>query len=298
MSQPAFMCSRAAHERDDSMVATAPPAQRWLLIEQEGAWPINALDAFPTNVARRIAARAAAADARVSLIRRPGRHPREDRPIRWAFADVRPSNEGIRWGEAASAADLLDMPWEVSPGEGEPVAIVCAHSRHDVCCAMKGRPVAQSLTDQWPGRVWECSHLGGDRFAATMVLLPTGLCFGRITVDNAGAVLDAYEQGRVVPDLLRGRCAYTRQEQAAQSLARAQGFGSDRIDALIPLGTTVVDHATFQVTLAANPSVTVRARESTVPLGTPATCRSTLLAEAREYAIVGTSLLDSRPEVL
>lgn len=223
MNQPAFMCSRAAQARGDSMVATAPPAQRWLLIEQEGAWPINALDAFPTHVARRIAARAAAEDARVSLIRRPGRHPREDRPIRWAFADVRPGHEGIRWGSAASGADLLDMPWEVSPGEGEPVAIVCAHSRHDVCCAMKGRPVAQSLTAQWPGRVWECSHLGGDRFAATMVLLPSGLCFGRITVDNAGSVLDAYEQGRVVPELLRGRCAYTRQEQAAQSLARAQG---------------------------------------------------------------------------
>jgi hypothetical protein len=105
-------------------------------------------------------------------------------------------------------------------------------------------------------------------------------------------VLDAYEQGRVVPELLRGRCAYTRQEQAAQSLARAQGFGSDGIDALVPLGTTVVDHATFEVTLAADPSVTVRARESTVPLGTPATCRSTLLAEAREYAMVSASLLD------
>ncbi|MGB3015085.1 MAG: hypothetical protein WBB41_10730, partial [Candidatus Nanopelagicales bacterium] len=113
MNQPAFMCSRAAQARGDSMVATAPPAQRWLLIEQEGAWPINALDAFPTHVARRIAARAAAEDARVSLIRRPGRHPREDRPIRWAFADVRPGHEGIRWGSAASGADLLDMPWEV-----------------------------------------------------------------------------------------------------------------------------------------------------------------------------------------
>ena len=126
MSQPAFMCSRAAHERDDSMVATAPGTALGCSSSRKARGRSTPSTPSPPTSPAASPRALAAADARVSLIRRPGRHSREDRPIRWAFADVRPSNEGIRWGEAASAADLLDMPWEVSPGEGEPVAIVCA----------------------------------------------------------------------------------------------------------------------------------------------------------------------------
>ena len=149
---------------------------------------------------------------------------------------------------------------------GRPVAIVCA------------QPARRVLRDEGPPRRAEpygsvartglgCSHLG-DRFAATMVLHQPARASSRITVDNAGAVLDAYEQGRVVPDLLTWALRLHRQEQAAQSLARAQGSGptastpSSRWERLL----STVQRS--EVTLAANPSVTVRARESTVPLGT------------------------------
>jgi (2Fe-2S) ferredoxin len=270
------------------MVATAPPAQRWLLIEQEGAWPVNALDVFGPQVASGLAARAASVGARISLIRRPGRHPRRDSSLAWAFADVRPGHEGIRWGVAGDIDELLSVEWQVTPGEGETVALVCAHSRHDVCCAIRGRPVVQTLASIWPGRAWECSHLGGDRFAATMVLLPVGLCYGRMTPENVAAVIDAHERGRVIPDLLRGRCAFSRQEQAAQSLARGLGFASE-IDALMPMETTDLGDDQYAVTLAADPPVTIRLRERTVPLGTPATCRSTVLAQGREFDLLGHS---------
>ncbi len=288
-----FRCSVAARERGDSMVATAPPAQRWLLIEHEGAWPINALDVFAPDVARGLAIRAAALDARISLIRRPGRHPRTEGPIRWALADVRPGLEGIRWGVAGSAADLVDAQWQVDPGEGEPVAIVCAHSRHDVCCAMQGRPVAAALDERWPGRVWECSHLGGDRFAATMVLLPHGLCYGRVTPQVGDRILTAHEQDLVVPEHLRGRCSQSRLAQAAQSLVRAAGMGSDRIEALSPLSEVELADDEFEIVLSASPNLAVRVREVTVPLGTPATCRATRNAFGRDYEMVSVQPLDS-----
>lgn len=286
------------------MVATAPPAQRWLLIEHEGAWPVNAIDVFDRSVGRALAARADAMHARVSLIRRPGRHPREQSPLRWALADTTPGREGIRWGVVDRHVDLVGLDWDVTPGEGEAVAIVCAHSRHDVCCALRGRPVAAAMSNRWPGRVWECSHLGGDRFAATMVVLPHALCYGRVTDHAGGQILTAFEAGRLVPGHLRGRSCFTRREQAAQALARDAGVGTDALGDLLPRSTRTLSEDVAQVVLGRedDDDVVVTLRERTVHLGTPATCRSTVEAVAHEYDLVSVEPLadavaggDSRP---
>jgi len=277
------------------MVATAPPAQRWLLVEHEGAWPVNAIEVFDRPVGRALAARANAMQARISLIRRPGRHPREQSPLRWALADTTPGREGIRWGVVERHQDLVDLDWDVTPGEGEPVAIVCAHSRHDVCCALRGRPVAAAMSHRWPGRVWECSHLGGDRFAATMVVLPHALCYGRVT-DHAGQqILTAFEAGRLVPGHLRGRSCFSRREQAAQALARDAGVGSDAIGDLPLRSSSTLRDDVARVVLGrvGADDVVVTLRERTVHLGTPATCRSTVEAVAYEYDLVSVEAVEN-----
>jgi hypothetical protein len=285
----AFRCSLAALARGDSMVATAPPAPSWLLLERPGAWPVHALDVLDDELAQALLQRAAEHEARVTLIRRPGRSAAAGR-LRWAFADCRPGREGIRWGEVDHAGEVLDLEWAADPGEGEPVALVCAHSRHDVCCAMRGRPVAAVLRHTWRGRVWECSHLGGDRFAATMVVLPRGLCYGRLTPANAPDVLLRYDAGHVVPSLLRGRTALRRHEQAAQALAWDAGHPATGLDDLRPVSSRLVGPDTHVVTLAGtpplDPPVDVVLRERAVPLGSPATCRSVLPAVGYEFDLV------------
>jgi hypothetical protein len=270
------------------MIATAPPARRWLLIEREGPWPRRALDVFEPREAREVAARASALGARVSLIRRPARHPRTPGPFRWAVADIRPGREGIRWNIAESLAEIVHTPWEVSPGEGAPVALVCCHSKHDVCCALRGRPVASALESLWPGHVWECSHLGGDRFAATAVLLPHGLCYGRLDPDVGAATLAAFELGAVLPENLRGRSAFSRHVQAAQALIRQEGLGSDAIDALHPLHVTPLGDGTTEVVLT-NPDIHIRFREREIPLGTPATCHAGKPGNSVEYETLSIS---------
>lgn len=267
------------------MVATAPPAHRWLLLEREGAWPTHALGVFPRPQAHALSEKAARAGARISLIRRPRRHPAAGGPFQWAVADVRRGHEGIRWHTADSIEEVLAAPWDVSAGEGEPVALVCCHSRHDVCCALRGRPVAAALQSVWPGRVWECSHLGGDRFAATMVVLPTGLCYGRLDEASGELVLAAYDAGEVVPQLLRGRCADPREVQAAAALAWEQGLASPTVNALQPAGPPTTADGVTTVTFTA-PDVRISVRETEVALGTPATCRAVGLAHGREYTFV------------
>ena len=45
-----------------------------------------------------------------------------------------------------------------------------------------------ALAAAYPEETWECSHLGGDRFAGTMNLLPHGLSYGRVPAGRAPAV--------------------------------------------------------------------------------------------------------------
>src|SRR3712207_7703861 len=44
--------------------------------------------------------------------------------------------------------------------------------------------------------VWECSHLGGDRFAANVLLVPTGDLFGSLDAASAVDVVRAHDEDR------------------------------------------------------------------------------------------------------
>jgi hypothetical protein len=112
-----------------------------------------------------------------------------------------------------------------------PLFGVCTHGRHDVCCAERGRPVAAALTASHPAETWEISHMGGDRFAANMVVLPEGLYYGRMEPGSASQVAFLHENGRVDIERLRGRSSYPMQVQYAE-IALRRHLEEDRLAAL------------------------------------------------------------------
>ena len=69
--------------------------------------------------------------------------------------------------------------------------------------------------------MWECSHLGGDRFAANVLVLPHGFYYGQVPGDGAELVA-AHERGQVALPWLRGRAGVPPAGQAAQQHARAE----------------------------------------------------------------------------
>ena len=71
--------------------------------------------------------------------------------------------------------------WEQVEG---PLYGVCTHGRHDACCAERGRPVCAALSELRPEQTWEVSHIGGDRFAANLVVLPEGLYYGHVEPES------------------------------------------------------------------------------------------------------------------
>ncbi|MCA0143591.1 sucrase ferredoxin [Blastococcus sp. LR1] len=216
-------CSAQALLRGDSPVATASPATRWLLIEQPGPWGHDALpeSRFDSAVAPQLARRSRAEGVRLLLVRRPGDRL-ADSGRRWAYADSRAGREGLWWSVRSSDAELLTAPWDGSVGEAatEPVYLVCTHGGHDACCALRGRPLARAMARS-TAAVWECSHLGGDRFAANVVVLPHGFYYGQVPGDGADLVA-AHGRGQVALPWLRGRAGVPVPGQAAQHFARAE----------------------------------------------------------------------------
>ncbi len=259
----ALRCSFAAEERGDPIFATASPAHGFLLVEQPGAWGRQALteSRLDAAVGAELGRRAVAASLRLVLIRRPGRNPA--RALRsWALVDSAPGRETIAWGQFGADSELLDLPLDGSAGEvsREPCYLVCTHGRHDACCALRGRPVAAAFAQERPGAVWECSHVGGDRFAPNVVALPEGLYYGRVAPADAASIVAAHERSEVVLDLLRGRTAFRPAIQAAQHFARQQ-LGATSIDDLAPIGESVERDDLVSVRLAhgsAEIGVTVR----------------------------------------
>ena len=129
------------------------------------------------------------------------------------------------------------------------IVAVCAHGRHDQCCATRGRAVAALLRQDDPEAVWECSHIGGDRFAATMLLLPHGINYGWADTLGARHMVGEYSRGRVVLAGLRGRSAFSFLEQAAQDAAR-RTFGDLRVDAYEPVRSSRIGQLAWEVILA------------------------------------------------
>ena len=262
-------CSTRSLQADEPVAGTASYGRRWLLLEVPGAWGPNAFRQAPVldaGLGTRIEHRAAAEGFRLLAIRRPGRGRLDQgrRRWRWARVDCTPGQEAVRWGEARDPADYLTAVFS-EPGtlSADPVIAVCAHGRHDECCAARGRSVAGALAAQDPATVWECSHIGGDRFAATLLLFPHGINYGRADVLDAGQMVAEYRAGRVMLAGLRGRSAFRFLEQAAQDAAR-RAFGDLRIGAYEPAGSVLTAPGRWQVELADPPGrVRVELAETT-----------------------------------
>jgi hypothetical protein len=285
-------CSVRALARGDSLVATAAPAQRWLLIEQPGPWGRDALaeSRFDRTVVPELARRSRAESVRLLLVRRPGDRL-ADSGRRWAYADSRPGQEGLWWSVRSSDAELLTAPWDGSVGvrAERPVFLVCTHGGHDACCALRGRPLARTMRAPGPADVWECSHLGGDRFAANVVVLPHGFYYGQVP-GNGEELVRAHDVGQVALPWLRGRAGVPPPGQAAQHSARAElgllGLDDLPVTAVEPLTAPGAVVERWVVTMAGPDGPVVAAVESRPSeVADQLTCRAVHPAHSRTWHV-------------
>lgn len=260
-----FRCSADSEARDEPLAGSASTVRAFLLVEHPGPWGVDVLrDArLPAGIGRSLRAASAETGVRVLFIRRPGRNAdRSGQRIFAVSADTR--RPWVETGVVADPADLLDLDLaDLRAGRtvglaayDEPLFCVCTHGRHDACCAERGRPVAAALAAAYPEQTWEISHLGGDRFAANMLVAPEGLYYGRLTAESAVEVARQRLDGRLELDHLRGRTGYAMSVQAAE-IALRHHLGETRLGAVRALSRHVhgeVSEVTLEVARSDEPA--------------------------------------------
>ena len=236
-------CSNQSLARNDPMYGTASAGSSWVLLELAGGWGHSAFLQSPAiidpEIGRAIVRRVEAKKMRIAAIRKHGRRPAMPR-WRWFVAQAGVGTEALYYGEVSDPREYLDLALDGTDGSlsTDPLVAVCAHGKHDQCCAVRGRSACRAIAANYPDFTWECSHLGGDRFAATMLLLPEGLCYGRVDSTDSADLVRMYLEGRLNNRFLRGRTSLPHVVQAAQYFAR-EATGDDRIASLAPLD---IDH--------------------------------------------------------
>lgn len=277
MADAPSSCASVSLAHDEPLLATASVVRSWLLLEQPGPWGADALrqSDLPGHVADVLHDRSTTHDVRVVLLRRPpvrepGSATDDDDGRGLAYEEVDdggrecfvahsgPDEPWMEQRRLSAAIDVLDLDMAAAaagrrPGFGQPspgpVYLVCTNSRHDPCCGRLGRPTALALGRAVGGSVWECSHIGGERFAANLVCFPHGLYFGRVEPDDGPRIAAAYERGEIDLAHYRGRAGDPFVVQAADLLVRRR-HGLTAVDGLRHVGHRSVGADTVDVVFA------------------------------------------------
>lgn len=251
----AGFCADMSAAAGEPLAGTAPRTDAWLLLEARGLWEPDALESPGVPDEARAAATAflaAVPNGRVLLVRQPARR---DLPGNHVFVvDARAGRErAVAWqidglaglGEI-DLADALDAPAGAAAGASSaaplpagarlvdhPLLLVCTHGKRDACCARLGLKLAAALEAEVPAEwLWQCSHIGGHRFAGNIVWLPQGIYLGRVAPEDAAAVAAAIRARRIPLAHARGRASLPPAAQAADLALRGR-LGLSGVDDVV-----------------------------------------------------------------
>jgi hypothetical protein len=229
--KPDFYCCEYSEQAGEQLFGTATRVNVWLALEYTRPWSSDAFASsdIPEHIKKALDEHLAAIpQSRLQLIRQPARAAagimffvavsREISPILYKF-------------QLDSYEDLLalDIPKIVAGDPAyarylspDPLFLVCVNGKKDISCAKYGRPVYDAMSQAVGEHVWQCTHLGGHRFAGTSVFLPHGLCYGRIKAGDVAALLADFQRQQIVLEHYRGLSYYDEPVQAADYYLRRQ----------------------------------------------------------------------------
>ncbi|GLQ56782.1 sucrase ferredoxin [Devosia nitrariae] len=230
-------CRDLCLERGEPLPGTGNLAERVLLLAwPRGKWRVPRFESVGMDEPLREAVRLAMkAGIHVALVDRVGE------------SDALPSLQAD--GIAADFPDQQALAQAIShftagemfEGRADPrtVVLCCTDSRRDACCARYGFATFKTLKAAAdPGRfnLLQATHVGGCRFAASLVVLPQRQRYGRVAPEEADEFLATLARGDIYLPAYRGRPGLPQTAQVAEhaAMAWAQAHGLPQASVSLP----------------------------------------------------------------
>ena len=206
MSSCAFLSQQA---QEPLIGTTLEQIERWVLVEQAGQWPSN-----PSLASLRID------ETMREVIKRALDKPKTR--LQWirststnATSRVFLCVEHQIYIAHEGTTDLCPEQMHLYPSS---MILVCTHGSRDRCCGVLGGAIFSRIYKEAPEQAWQVSHLGGHRFAPTLLVLPQGMIYGRIEERDIPALLTHPSEYAFSCDKLRGVPKWSTEVQVAAQL--------------------------------------------------------------------------------
>lgn len=181
-----MLCSEQSLE---GLAGTAPEGiQNWILLEYSKGWPpkvnLDSID-ISSKLKQKLQLKVKKEGWKILLIRKP---KSSGTKLYWVSRQGSFSIEqegNWNWDIEASSWQKVEHPF----------VLVCTHGKRDQCCGILGGKIFAKLHAKKPEWIWQSSHLGGHRFAPTLLSLPDGMMYGRIPEEEAEEFLEYVERG-------------------------------------------------------------------------------------------------------
>ncbi|MET3803441.1 hypothetical protein ABIB25_000425 [Nakamurella sp. UYEF19] len=262
---PPVLCSQAARDSGDDPAGTAAQFGSFVLLDHRASWTANTAEDAVAQLDPAVAEAIGTRNGLRAFAIRSVHSRRIAEAGRSFLGVVGPNGFVAALDGAVTTADLTDLDTHRTQARPQPVFAVCTNGRRDRCCAIVGRGVATGLHQEFGETIVEISHLGGHRYAGTMLVLPWGYAYGFLDLAGARAVVTAAADGLVHPDGLRGRADLPPAAQTADVLLRRE-LGPAATDAVRIRAVPAQhgDHVTVEATVH-DEAVTVHLRREHGP---------------------------------
>lgn len=200
------LCSVVARAAGEDPISTATLFEHRLLIEVASPWEDDVADsrhypdelwrvlndAYSRNIPVSMTAilpdpeYSSEGETRILSLRRPrepfARYEREEYVV--PDAELIPAVEAL-CGDRRDLSSLEEC--RLYTGDVRDI-VVCTHGSHDACCGKFGYPIYERLRGEYAEsgklRVWRASHIGGHRFAPTLIDFPEGRYWAFLEPEN------------------------------------------------------------------------------------------------------------------
>jgi len=224
--QKNFFCSSDAKKENDSLIGTASFYSKLLLIEYSEPMGSEAFENsnIPENTKNCINLYGKDnPELRVLLIRNEFSN---DTKISIFALTVNIGNNIFNHHNVSSYSEInIDLLNDLFSDTSiykysNPMYLICTNGKKDKCCSKFGLPIYKYFSNIKPNLSWQCSHIGGDRFAPTALILPSFANYGHIEESDVLKIINCENEGNLYIPKLRGKSNNNFYEQAADCLLR------------------------------------------------------------------------------